>query len=184
MATLLCLCLCLLAGCGGGTESGGSNPAQEAGQPSVADSNAAPEGTASDGAQSSQQAAGDASTPTEEDHYQVCTSFPAETVEEYARMVRAQFLARDWEGLSEELAYPITIGGERYQDSAAFLAADLDGAVGEDFLEALEAERCKEMPCNWQGIMLGSEGQVWIGEVMDSQGNGCLKVIAVNGMIE
>lgn len=42
------------------------------------------------------------------------------------------------------------------------------------------AEGCENMFCNYQGIMLGN-GQVWIGEVLDKNGeNGKLKVIAVN----
>lgn len=177
--TAALLCLCLLAGCGGGSHLG-----QEPEQTSAPGSNAAPEGNASDGAQSSEQTGGeDGAAPTEENYYQVCTSFSAEEVEEYARMVRAQFLARDWKALSEALAYPITIDGERYEDSAAFLAADLDGAVGEDFLAALEKESCRRMFCSWQGIMLGSGGQVWIGETTDGEGSKALKVIEVNGMV-
>ena len=53
----------------------------------------------------------------------------------------------------------------------------------EAFFSALE-EDCVEMFCNWEGIILGENGEVWISEVLDeefaSQG---LKIIAIYGIL-
>jgi len=88
--------------------------------------------------------------------------------------VREAFLARDWAALSEYIAYPITVGEVCYEDAAAFRTGDFSD-LNQAFYDALEAERCRELFCNWQGILLG-DGQVWIGE----DGAGELKVTAIN----
>ncbi len=117
--------------------------------------------------------------------YRVATSISSVDVERYAAQVRQQFLAHDWTAVASEIAYPVAISGVTYSSSAAFLEAseNFDGNLDDAFFSALEAEDCVEMFCNYQGIMLGETGQVWIGEVLDeslaSQG---LKIIAVNGL--
>lgn len=118
---------------------------------------------------------------TPEDYYQVCTSFTAQKVESFASNVKAQILARDWEGLSENLSYPITINGNTCTDSADFLALDIDSKISQDFLDAIEAETCQQMFCNYEGISMGTEGQVWINEL---SGSSELKITAINGMFE
>lgn len=115
--------------------------------------------------------------------YRVATGISSVDVERYAAQVRQQFLAHDWTAVASEIAYPVAISGVTYSSSAAFLEAseNFDGNLDDAFFSALEAEDCVEMFCNYQGIMLGETGQVWIGEVLDeslaSQG---LKIIAVN----
>lgn len=117
--------------------------------------------------------------------YRVATGISSVEVERYAAQVRQQFLAHDWTAVASEIAYPVAISGVTYSSSAAFLEAseNFDGNLDDAFFSALEAEDCVEMFCNYQGIMLGETGQVWIGEVLDeslaSQG---LKIIAVNGL--
>lgn len=117
--------------------------------------------------------------------YRVATGISSVEVERYAAQVRQQFLAHDWAAVASEIAYPVAISGVTYSSSAAFLEAseNFDGNLDDAFFSALEAEDCVEMFCNYQGIMLGETGQVWIGEVLDeslaSQG---LKIIAVNGL--
>lgn len=117
--------------------------------------------------------------------YRVATGISSVDVERYAAQVRQQFLAHDWTAVASEIAYPVAISGVTYSSSAAFLEAseNFDGNLDDAFFSALEAEDCVEMFCNYQGIMLGETGQVWIGEVLDeslaSQG---LKIIAVNGL--
>lgn len=118
---------------------------------------------------------------TPEDYYQVCTSFTAQEVESFASNVKAQILARDWEGLSQNLSYPITINGNTCTDSADFLALDIDSKISQDFLDAIEAETCQQMFCNYEGISMGAEGQVWINEL---SGSSELKITAINGMFE
>lgn len=116
---------------------------------------------------------------TPEDYYHVCTSFTAQEVESFASNVKAQILARDWEGLSENLSYPITINGNTCADSTDFLALDIDSKISQDFLDAIEAETCQQMFCNYEGISMGAEGQIWINEL---SGSSELKVTAINGM--
>lgn len=114
--------------------------------------------------------------------YAVCTSKSVWEVERFARKVKEQILLGDFQGLSKEIAYPITIDGITYQDEEAFLKADFAGNLKQEILAELEAESCEGMFANMQGIMLGN-GCVWIGEVMNddltSQG---LKVITLNGL--
>ncbi len=124
-------------------------------------------------------------TITDSGCYGVATSICSVEVERYAAQVRQQFLAHDWTAVASEIAYPVTISDITYSSSAAFLEAseNFEGNLDEAFFSALEAEDCIEMFCNYQGIMLGETGQVWIGEVLDenlvSQG---LKIIAINGL--
>lgn len=124
-------------------------------------------------------------TITDSGCYGVATSISSVEVERYAAQVRQQFLAHDWTAVASEIAYPVTISDITYSSSAAFLEAseNFEGNLDETFFSALEAEDCIEMFCNYQGIMLGETGQVWIGEVLDenlvSQG---LKIIAINGL--
>jgi hypothetical protein len=111
--------------------------------------------------------------------YAACTSLPQDEVEAFATIVKKQILDKDWVGLSENIAYPITVEGVTYNDSNAFSAGDFSTLYSDDFVKALENESCTGMFCNYQGIMLGN-GQVWISEVLDADGNSeGLKVIAL-----
>ncbi|MBD5544301.1 MAG: hypothetical protein HDR01_08710 [Lachnospiraceae bacterium] len=122
-----------------------------------------------------------------DNYYSVATDISCADVESYAAQIRQQFLEQDWLAISSEIAYPITISGSTYYNSTEFLDASnsFDGNLEEAFLEALEEEDCVEMFCNWQGIMLGETGQVWISGIRDkdftSQG---LKIIAINGLLK
>ena len=122
---------------------------------------------------------------TGKDFYAVCTKLSKAEVEGFASTVKQEILDKDWKGLSEKIAYPITIGNTTYKSSVEFAAADFDVKLSNAFMEAVGAESCKEMFCNAKGIMLGENGEIWISEVlnedMSSQG---LKVIAINGMVE
>ncbi len=113
--------------------------------------------------------------------YAVCTSKSVWEVEDFARKVKEQILLGDFQGLSKEIAYPVTIDGVVYQNEEAFLEADFVGNRNQALLAELEAESCEGMFADWEGIMLGN-GCVWIGEVMKddltSQG---LRVIKLNG---
>ena len=114
--------------------------------------------------------------------YAVATDKSAWEVERFARKVKRQILARDFRGLCEEIAFPITVDGTVYQDREAFLGADFIQNPNPAFLDALQKEPCGNMFVNYQGIAMG-EGAVWIGEILDenlvSQG---LKVYGMNGL--
>lgn len=123
---------------------------------------------------------------TTDSSYSAATGIPAAEVERYAAQVRQQFLKHDWTAVSAEISYPITIADVTYNNSTDFLnaAGSFEGNLDEAFFSALESEDCVEMFCNFEGIMIGENGQVWIAEVLDesftSQG---LKIIAVNGLL-
>ena len=121
-----------------------------------------------------------------DNYYSVATDIPRAEVESYAAQIKQQFLEHDWSAISDEISYPITIADITYNNSTDFLNASngFENNLQEEFFTALEKEDCVEMFCNWQGIMLGETGEVWISEVLDeeftSQG---LKIIAIYGML-
>lgn len=98
--------------------------------------------------------------------YGVATDKSAWEVERFARRIKRLLLARDFQGLSEEIAFPITIDGRLYPDREAFLKADFVQNPDPAFLEALREESCGNMFVNYQGIAMG-DGNVWIAEVLD-----------------
>ncbi|MDE6389419.1 MAG: hypothetical protein K2L82_16685 [Lachnospiraceae bacterium] len=122
----------------------------------------------------------------DDSYYSVATDIPSSDVESYAARVKQLFLQHDWSAISAEISYPITISDITYNNGAEFLDASnsFDSNLEAAFFSALEKEDCKEMFCNWEGIMLGEGGQIWISEVLDaeftSQG---LKITAVNGLL-
>lgn len=117
-----------------------------------------------------------------EDYYITATGISTTEVEAFARLVKQQILEKDWNALSENIKYPITIGTVTYHSSGEFAAADFN-SISEEFIRELQEESCEQMFHNWQGIMMGS-GQVWFAEVLNedlsSQG---LKITALNGLI-
>lgn len=124
---------------------------------------------------------------TDNDYYRAATSISAAEVELYAAQVRKQFLGKDWSAISSEISYPIIISDITYETSEDFLNASgrFDSNLDDAFLSAIEREDCVEMFCNYEGIMIGESGQIWISEVLNddftSQG---LKITAINGMLE
>lgn len=119
---------------------------------------------------------------TEENYYQAATSLSASEVEQYAISIKNYILNNDWNSLSEEMVYPITISGYVFENSQDFLKMDIDNDIDKDFVAAIESESCQEMFCNWQGISMGSSGQIWIGDIEDENGNCELKIIEINDM--
>ena len=100
--------------------------------------------------------------------YAVATDKSAWEVERFARKIKRLLLAGDFQGLSEEIAFPITIDGTAYPDKEAFLKADFVQNPAPAFLEALREESCGNMFVNYQGIAMG-DGNVWIAEVLDDE---------------
>lgn len=123
---------------------------------------------------------------TGNDSYRAATDISSAEVEQYAAQVRQQFLTQDWSAISSEISYPITISGITYENGEDFLnASDSFGSnLNDAFLTAVKEEDCVEMFCNYEGIMIGESGQIWIGEVLNadlsSQG---LKITAINGLL-
>lgn len=116
----------------------------------------------------------------EVNYYSVCTNETPETVESFAATVRKQILDKDWESLSENVSYPITVNGNTFRNKSEFASADWDNIMTPEFYKDIEGESCENLFCNSDGIMLGN-GSVWIAELLNgtAESNG-LKVIAIN----
>lgn len=124
--------------------------------------------------------AGESADTSDADYYAGSTNFSKSEVENFANVVKQQILNKNWSGLTENIAFPITVGDVTYTNSSEFMAADWNALLGEDFYAAIEKETCQDMFHNYQGIMLG-DGQVWIAEILDASGvSQGLKVTAIN----
>lgn len=120
-------------------------------------------------------------TDENENFYEMTSTLSKSKIENYAQEIRTLILTYDWEKLSNEIAYPIKIAGVKYSDAEEFLAAPLDAVVTEEFMQAIEKEDCKEMFYNWQGIMMGDAGEIWLSEFYDTAlDENILQVIAIN----
>lgn len=120
-----------------------------------------------------------------EDYYEVATSLStASEVEKFARGIKEDVLSGDWASLSDKLIYPITIDGHTLNDSSDFLELDIDRNLSQEFVNAINAESCRKMFCNWQGIMMGVTGQIWFTDVDEGSGMWELKIIGINRMLD
>ena len=57
------------------------------------------------------------------------------------------------------------IDGTEVGTKEDFLKLDLENGLNPYFFVELEEETCREMFCNYQGIMMGATGRVWIADV-------------------
>lgn len=130
-----------------------------------------------------EQLLGDFFSETAEDFYSMVTSASAEEVEQFAAGIKDDIMVKDWESLSQKLAYPIQIEGKVINNNDEFLQLDIDSRLSREFVDGIAAESCREMFFNYQGIMMGETGQVWIASVDNGAGEWELKVIALNGLI-
>ncbi len=119
-----------------------------------------------------------------EDYYEVATSMSASEVEKFALGIKEDVFSRDWASLSEKIAYPISINGFTLNESSDFMELDFDGKLSQEFVNAISSESCREMFCNWQGIMMGPTGQIWFAGVEEGSGTWELKIIGINGMFD
>jgi len=114
------------------------------------------------------------------DFYSVCTNFSKSEVEQFAKEVKELILASNWAELSKHIAYPITIGGVVYEDSASFVNAPFEAQLLSETIEAIQNKDCTDMFCKYSGIMMGN-GEVWISEVLNEDGSSAgLRIIALN----
>lgn len=108
------------------------------------------------------------------DYYAVATSYSAEQVENFAKIVRHNILQKNWDALEDKVRLPLTIQGEEVTSWDAFVEW-LD-AYSSYYLytDRLEQETCHAMFCNWQGIAM-ADGLIWINEGEDG-----LRITAIN----
>ena len=128
------------------------------------------------------------SSETEEDYYMIATGVTAgvtsEEVEQFAEEIKIDILKHDWDALSEKISYPIVINETTVNNREDFLKLDIDGKLNQEFVEAIRAETCRKMFCNWQGVMMGDAGQIWFGNVDNGTGTSELSIIGINNMLE
>ena len=128
------------------------------------------------------------SSETEEDYYIIATGVTAgvtsEEVEQFAEEIKIDILKHDWDALSEKISYPIVINETTVNNREDFLKLDIDGKLNQEFVEAVRAETCRKMFCNWQGVMMGDAGQIWFGNVDNGTGTSELSIIGINNMLE
>lgn len=121
---------------------------------------------------------------TEEDYYMMSTSLTAEEVEQFAVEIKYDILKNNWNALAEKISYPIVINGITLNNCEEFLKLDIDGNLNQEFVEAISAETCRKMFCNWQGVMMGDTGQIWFSNVDNGKGTSELLIIGINDMFE
>jgi hypothetical protein len=109
------------------------------------------------------------------DYYAVCTNLSKDEVENFAATVKDLIIAKNWEQLADDVSYPITIGTTTCENREDFISGNFSSQLSDEFYEAVENEDCTEMFCNYQGIMLGEEGQIWIAEL-----DGTLTITGIN----
>ncbi|MCR4891606.1 MAG: hypothetical protein K5989_05440 [Lachnospiraceae bacterium] len=111
---------------------------------------------------------------SESTDYSVATDFSAADVETYAKNVRIEILHGDIDSLVMKANYPFNINGKEYADEEALFAAlDAEDSIlkDKDFLDKVREDDASNMFANYQGIMMGEAGNVWMGEVLDKDGN-------------
>lgn len=168
-AGMILLAGCLLIGCGTKTEIPETLP---------------PEATmkAWEAAQETQAQREETMQVTEEDHYKVASSLPADVIEAFAGTVKEEILLQDWQSLAQKILYPIDIDGTEVSDEEGFRELVFETQPVPEFVTAMEEESCREMFCNWQGISMGAAGQIWFAEILAGDGGSELKIIGINGM--
>lgn len=126
----------------------------------------------------------DESSETEEDYYMMSTSLTAEEVEQFAVEIKNDISKNNWDALAEKISYPIVINGIMVNNREDFLKLDIDGNLNQKFVDAINAETCRKMFCNWQGVRMGDTGQIWFANVDNGKGTMELLIIGINDMLE
>ena len=125
--------------------------------------------------------------PAVQGDYSGVTAMDAAEVEAFAAWVRQLYLNEDWDAIAQLIDYPVTMAPDHAEikDADAFVAFMADKAISDSDVEAMKAENCVGMFCNYQGICLGS-GQIWLSDVafddVGQAGDPLLRIIAVNGI--
>lgn len=101
------------------------------------------------------------------EYYSACTIFSKAEVEDFALTVKEQIMDKDWEGLAENIAYPITIADKTYSDKASFVEENWDHIFPANFYNSLDEEGCIDLECSSDGIVLAN-GLVIIGQIEES----------------
>ena len=78
---------------------------------------------------------------------------------------------RNW--VSENVSYPLKVttqSGEKIINNKEELLSDFEAVFNCEIKKAVKQQDLNNIFSNWQGLMLGSDGQVWITTVEDDGG--------------
>ncbi len=95
------------------------------------------------------------------DYYSGVTAMEKNAVEEQCAILRDAYLNEDWETIAIYVRYPVTVSGTEVKDADAFFSFVRGKTVHESDRKAMQAETCRDMFYNGQGICLG-DGELWI----------------------
>ena len=102
-------------------------------------------------------------------------------MEAFADDVRRTVLDENWESLSQMIAYPLTAAdGSEVRDAGEFMARMTERGLDAEVRAAFEAETCRDMFANYQGVSM-AEGNLWFAEVVLEEGS-LLKIISFSGV--
>ena len=117
------------------------------------------------------------------DYYSAVTAMDKRAVEEQCAFLRDAYLNEDWETIAVYLSTPITVDGTELKSAEEFLAFMADKTVNGSDREAMEAETCRDMFFNGQGICLG-DGELWIVDLSYlTEEAPELAIIGINGIV-
>lgn len=119
------------------------------------------------------------------DYYSPVTAMEKSEVERLAAAVREAYLAEDWAAIAGMIRYPINMYPDVKVNNAEEFLAYMDGkTVHESDRTVMEAESCRNMFFNGQGICFG-DGEIWMNDIhYMTDEPPVLEIVAVSGIVE
>ena len=119
------------------------------------------------------------------DYYSPVTAMEKSEVDRLAAAVREAYLAEDWAAIAGMIRYPINMYPDVKVNNAEEFLAYMDGkTVHESDRAVMEAESCRNMFFNGQGICFG-DGEIWMNDIhYMTDEPPVLEIVAVSGIVE
>lgn len=119
------------------------------------------------------------------DYYSPVTAMEKSEVERLAAAVREAYLAEDWAAIAGMIRYPINMYPDVKVNNAEEFLAYMNGkTVHESDRAVMEAESCRNMFFNGQGICFG-DGEIWMNDIhYMTDEPPVLEIVAVSGIVE
>jgi len=119
------------------------------------------------------------------DYYSPVTAMEKSEVERLAAAVREAYLVEDWAAIAGMIRYPINMYPDVKVNNAEEFLAYMDGkTVHESDRAVMEAESCRNMFFNGQGICFG-DGEIWMNDLhYMTDEPPVLEIVAVSGIVE
>ena len=119
------------------------------------------------------------------DYYSPVTAMEKSEVERLAAAVREAYLVEDWAAIAGMIRYPINMYPDVKVNNAEEFLAYMDGkTVHESDRAVMEAESCRNMFFNGQGICFG-DGEIWMNDIhYMTDEPPVLEIVAVSGIVE